>query len=186
MGMAVNKDAHSKLLHGCIHGLGIDIHDALAFLPNGLLTARAQAGGQIEACAERQAAQDEANERMAQFAAHGLIGQIVSAKCIAMQQSDAVRVKVGDENIRQQAYPQAASECLADKEITVAMLKEKGDARRGDAFEEVKRRLKAGWDGGIIPYPDFDKIAQNIDRIGIKQAVFKGDQACGNFRSILA
>ena len=171
----MNQYLHALLQHGLADRLAVHVHDAVSLLPGGLLAARAQFGGEVHTCFQGEVTEDKLYQRMAQFAAHGLVGKVVSAEGVAMKQRDRMAVQLGDINIRQQVEAEALGKRLSNHEIAVAMLKKQGDARAGESFEEIERGLNRGRDGRVVTHPDFDKIAQDIKRIRFEHTRFEGE-----------
>jgi hypothetical protein len=91
---------------------------------------------------------------------------IVRAQLVAMQEKNSIIVELDNRRFLKELDPGFGTKTSADKHIPVAAHEVAGPTRGSKISQGIDHRLMMGI-RVIIAYPDFKKISQDIQRIGI-------------------
>ena len=172
VGMAVDQRGHPGGAHFPLDlGLG-DIGDVHGLGPGLLATFAAQLARQLLAAGQRQVAQDEEGEGVAQDAAQLLVALVAGAEGIAVHQQHATAVEVGDMAIRQQAAGSLAAKGLADEKVAIAVHQVDGRAAVSQLAQGRGNLLLEGTHG-VVADPGFEQIAKDVQGLGTAGAGFE-------------
>ena len=95
-----------------------------------------------------------------------LIGAIIRTELVAMQEEDSFIVELDNRRFLKELDPGLGTKTSADKHIPVAAHEVAGPTRGSKISQGIDHRLMMGV-RVIIANPDFKKISEDIQRIGI-------------------
>ena len=166
MGMAVDHPVHVVAQHGLLDRLRVDVHDGFRLVLVGLLAAGAHFGGDLQSPAQRQRQEQFLNQRVVHFTAELLIGAIVGAQGVAVQDQDPAAVQLQHFLFRQQLHAAGAGEAFAEQKIAVAVDEVAGHAGLLQRFQR-RGDLRVQRLGIVVADPGFKQVAKDVQRVGV-------------------
>ena len=170
MGVAVDHAAHAVAGEPGLHGGRRDVGDRLGH-PAGLqLTVPGLAGGarlRGEGEPGLQGLREEPRlpRRVAGLCAELLVGDVVGAQQVAMQEQGRPAVQQHHRGIRQQAHPAPPRVACAEQEVAVAA--HEGDRHAGiDQGAQPPGHEGAGLGRIVVADPGLEQVAEDVQRIG--------------------
>lgn len=118
--MAVNHPVGISLPECVLDGVRIYVHVAGVRTLAGGLAVLADSLGECPAPCARQFAEHRKRQRRADFSAETLIGQVIGALCVAMQERDALFADLNERWFAYQLCSAAAGKGLSQQKITIS------------------------------------------------------------------
>ncbi len=184
MGVAVDHAAHAVALEPLAHGRGRDVGDRLG-LAAGLQFAVARLARGARLRGEREPRRQRLREefrlpaRIAGLRAELLVGAVVGAQQVAVQQQRRFAVQHRDRGIGQDRHARASRVLLAEQEIAVAADEEYRHAGIGQGAQPVGDE---GAGGGriVVADPGLEQVAEDVERV--RAARLAVEEAAEQFR----
>ena len=107
------------------------------------------------------------NQRVVHFTAELLIGLIVGAQGVAVQDQDPAAVQLQHFLFRQQLHA-GAGEALAEQKIAVAVDEVAGHAGLLQRFQR-RGDLRVQRLGIVVADPGFKQVAEDVQRVGVNR-----------------
>ena len=147
-----------------LHGLGVHIHDLLAFPLHGRLAFGARLSGVRDAFLNGFGEHGGLPAGVPYLGAEALVIHVVGAQGVAVHEQGGGAVEVDDRGVRQQAAAAHGLEARTHEKVAVAGHDMDGDAAAGQGRQGLHDGLDVG-EQGIVAEPDLEQVAEDVQRL---------------------